>query len=167
MNFPFYVGQGFDIHRLMIGYQLKIGGVNIPYSHGLIGHSDADVLIHAIIDALLGASRLGDIGRNFPDDSIEYKDIDSRVILRKTADKIDFKRLRIINLDTTIHAQSPKMAPYVDSMISNISEDLRVDPKFINIKAKSNENLGHIGRGEGISANAIVLLADKDFIFIR
>lgn len=163
MNFPFYIGQGFDIHQLIFGYQLKIGGVNIPYSHGLIGHSDADVLIHAIIDALLGASRLGDIGSNFPDDSIEYKDIDSRIILRKTVEKINFNGLRVVNLDTTIHAQSPRMSPYIKFMINNISEDLKIDAKFINIKAKTNENLGHIGKKEGISANAIVLLAEKDF----
>ncbi|AGF49191.1 2-C-methyl-D-erythritol 2,4-cyclodiphosphate synthase [Candidatus Kinetoplastidibacterium galati] len=164
MNFPFYIGQGFDIHQLVFGYQLKIGGVNIPYSFGLKGHSDADVLIHAIIDALLGASGLGDIGRNFPDDDIKYKGIDSRVLLRETVEKVNFNGLSIVNLDTTIHAQSPKMSPYIESMICNISEDLRIDTKFINIKAKTNENLGHIGRGDGISANAIVLLSKKDLI---
>ncbi|AGF48477.1 2-C-methyl-D-erythritol 2,4-cyclodiphosphate synthase [Candidatus Kinetoplastibacterium oncopeltii TCC290E] len=163
MNYPFYVGQGFDIHQLIFGYQLKIGGVNIPYSHGLIGHSDADVLIHAIIDALLGAARLGDIGSNFPDDNIQYKDIDSRIILRETAKKINSNGFKVVNLDTTIHAQSPRLSNYINSMINNISQDLEVDARYINIKAKTNENLGHIGRKEGISANAIVLLANNNF----
>jgi 2-C-methyl-D-erythritol 2,4-cyclodiphosphate synthase len=150
------VGQGFDVHALVPGRKLVIGGVPIPYGKGLEGHSDADVLLHAICDALLGAAGLGDIGRHFPDSDPAYKDADSRSLLREVRSRIG--RYRIVNIDATILAQEPRMAPHLPRMIGNIAADLEVAPAAINIKATTTEGLGFLGRVEGIGAQAIALL---------
>ena len=152
------IGQGFDVHALVEGRKLIIGGVQIPYEKGLEGHSDADVLIHVICDALLGAAGLGDIGRHFPDTDPAYKGADSRVLLRAVAKKIEVARLRVGNVDATIIAQAPRMAPHVAQMVANISADLGVAAAAINVKATTTEHLGFTGRGEGIAAQAIALL---------
>ena len=152
------IGQGFDVHALVAGRKLIIGGVQIPYEKGLEGHSDADVLIHAICDALLGAAGLGDIGRHFPDTDPAYKGADSRVLLRAVAKKIEVARFRVGNVDATIIAQAPRMAPHVAQMVANISADLGVAAAAINVKATTTEHLGFTGRGEGIAAQAIALL---------
>ena len=153
------IGQGFDAHALVEGRRLVIGGVVIPYEKGLAGHSDADVLIHAVCDALLGAAGLGDIGAHFPDSDARYKDIDSRKLLREVAQLIGRGRLRVANLDATIIAQAPKMAPHIPAMRANLASDLGVAAEAVNIKAKTTEHLGFVGRGEGIAAEAVVLLA--------
>ena len=150
------IGQGFDVHPLVAGRKLVIGGVTIPYVKGLEGHSDADVLLHAICDALLGAAALGDIGRHFPDSDAAYKGADSRQLLREVRKKIG--KLKIVNIDATILAQAPRMAPHVGKMIDNIAADLGIAPGAINIKATTTEQLGFIGRVEGIAAQAVVLL---------
>jgi 2-C-methyl-D-erythritol 2,4-cyclodiphosphate synthase len=150
------IGQGFDVHALVAGRKLVIGGVTIPYGKGLEGHSDADVLLHAISDALLGAAGLGDIGRHFPDSDPAYKDADSRKLLREVRKKLG--KLKIVNVDATILAQEPRMAPHVARMIENIAADLGIAPAAINIKATTTEHLGFIGRIEGIAAQAVVLL---------
>ena len=150
------VGQGFDVHALVPGRKLVIGGVPIPYGKGLQGHSDADVLLHAICDALLGAAGLGDIGRHFPDSDPAYKDADSRKLLREVKSRIG--RYRIINIDATILAQEPRMAPHVARMTENIAADLGIGPGSINIKATTTERLGFVGRLEGIAAQAVVLI---------
>lgn len=152
------VGQGFDVHALVEGRPLIIGGVTIPYSHGLAGHSDADVLLHAVTDALLGAAALGDIGRHFPDTDPRYKGADSRVLLREAVRLVQEQGWKIINIDATVHAQAPKIGPHAPAMISNLASDLVLDPNCINIKAKTNEGLGHLGRKEGIAANVVALL---------
>jgi 2-C-methyl-D-erythritol 2,4-cyclodiphosphate synthase len=152
------IGQGFDVHALVAGRKLIIGGVHIPYEKGLEGHSDADVLIHAICDALLGAATLGDIGRHFPDTDPAYKGADSRVLLRAVAKKIGAAGFAVANIDSTIIAQAPRMAPHIAQMVENISVDLRVHPGAINVKATTSEHLGFTGRGEGIAAQAIALL---------
>jgi 2-C-methyl-D-erythritol 2,4-cyclodiphosphate synthase len=152
------VGQGFDIHALAEGRKLIIGGVEIPFDRGLAGHSDADVLLHAICDALIGAAGLGDIGAHFPDSDPRYSGIDSRKLLRAVAERIHASGLRIVNVDTTIIAQAPKMAPYIPLMRDNIALDLGVEVAAVNVKAKTAEHLGAIGRGEGIAAQAIALL---------
>jgi 2-C-methyl-D-erythritol 2,4-cyclodiphosphate synthase len=152
------VGQGFDVHAFAAGRRLVIGGVEIPYEKGLIGHSDADVLLHAICDALLGAAGLGDIGRHFPDSDAQYSGIDSRKLLRDVAQQLRRYELSIVNIDATILAQEPRMAPYVSRMTGNIASDLDIAPAAINIKATTTEHLGFIGRGEGIAAQAIVLI---------
>jgi 2-C-methyl-D-erythritol 2,4-cyclodiphosphate synthase len=150
------IGQGFDVHALVPGRRLVIGGVTIPYDKGLEGHSDADVLLHAICDALLGAAALGDIGRHFPDSDAAYKGADSRQLLREVRKKLG--KLKIVNIDATILAQAPRMAPHVAKMIENIATDLGIAPGAINIKATTTEQLGFIGRAEGIAAQAVVLL---------
>lgn len=152
------VGQGFDVHALVAGRPLIIGGVTIPFEKGLLGHSDADVLLHAICDALLGAAALGDIGRHFPDTDPAYQGADSRVLLRETGAKVRAAGWRIGNVDATIVAQAPKMSPHVAQMVSNIAADLGIDTGAVNIKAKTTERLGFTGRGEGIAAEAIALL---------
>src|SRR5687768_741113 len=144
------IGQGFDVHQLVEGRQLIIGGVTIPYEKGLLGHSDADVLLHAICDALLGAAALGDIGQHFSDSDPRYKNIDSRVLLRNVYNLLENNSYKIINIDATIIAQAPKMAPHIPAMITNIAQDLRAHASNINIKAKTAEHLGAIGRKEGI-----------------
>lgn len=152
------VGQGFDVHQLVAGRKLIIGGVEIPYDKGLLGHSDADVLLHAICDALLGAAALGDIGRHFSDADAKYKDIDSRVLLRETARMVANEGFRIGNVDATIIAQAPKMAPHIAQMVQNIASDLGIAMNAVNVKATTTEKLGYTGRGEGIAAQAVVLL---------
>jgi 2-C-methyl-D-erythritol 2,4-cyclodiphosphate synthase len=152
------VGQGGDIHALAAGRKLIIGGVEIPHSLGLLGHSDADVLLHAIIDALLGAAGLGDIGRHFPDTDERYKGADSRMLLRATREVLVEAGWTIVNIDSTINAQRPKMAPHIPLMISRIAADLQVPEKMINVKAKTAECLGFVGREEGISAEAVALI---------
>jgi 2-C-methyl-D-erythritol 2,4-cyclodiphosphate synthase len=154
------IGQGFDVHPLVAGRKLVIGGVEIPYHKGLEGHSDADVLLHAICDALLGAAGLGDIGRHYPEADAAYAGADSRGLLRDVADKLKERNLRVINLDATILAQQPRMAPHIARMIANIAADLGVAPAAINIKATTTEGLGSIGRVEGIAAQAVALIED-------
>ena len=152
------VGQGFDVHALVHGRKLVIGGVEIPYERGLQGHSDADVLLHAICDALLGAAGMGDIGQHYPDNDASYSDIDSRRLLRDVVKKLGAQNLAIVNVDATLIAQEPRMAPYIARMIGNIASDLGVKPAAINIKATTTEKLGFIGRLEGIAASAIALI---------
>ena len=152
------IGQGFDVHALVAGRKLIIGGVEIPYHLGLMGHSDADVLLHAICDALLGAVALGDIGRHFPDSDPRYKGIDSRELLRQVVKLVGAQGYRVANLDATIIAQAPKMAPHIPAMVANIAADLGVALTVINVKATTTEQLGFTGRGEGIAAQAICLL---------
>jgi len=152
------IGQGFDVHPLVRGRKLIIGGVEIPYERGLEGHSDADVLLHAICDALLGAAGLGDIGQHYPDTNAEFRGVDSRKLLRDVAKKLARLNLRVVNIDATILAQEPRMAPHVARMIGNISADLGVAPAQVNIKATTTEHLGFLGRAEGIAAQAVALL---------
>ena len=152
------IGQGFDVHQLVEGRKLIIGGVDIPYEKGLLGHSDADVLLHAICDALLGAAALGDIGRHFSDADARYKDIDSRVLLREVARMVANEGFRIANVDATIIAQAPKMAPHIGKMVENIASDLGIAMNAVNVKATTTERLGYAGRGEGIGAQAAALL---------
>jgi 2-C-methyl-D-erythritol 2,4-cyclodiphosphate synthase len=152
------IGQGLDVHAFAAGRKLVIGGVEIPHHKGLTGHSDADVLLHAICDALLGAAALGDIGRHYPDSDPKFSDIDSRKLLRDVAEKVKAQGYEIVNVDATIVAEAPRMAPHVARMIGNIAADLGVAPAVINIKATTTEQLGFIGRGEGIAALAVVLL---------
>lgn len=158
MNIPFRIGTGFDVHALVPGRRLVIGGVDIPYTAGLLGHSDADVLLHAVIDALFGAAGLGDIGRHFPDTDPAYGGADSRVLLRVCAERIAAAGYRIGNIDATIIAQAPKMAPHVPVMVERIALDCSIDRSQVNVKAKTTERLGFTGRGEGIAAEAVVLL---------
>jgi 2-C-methyl-D-erythritol 2,4-cyclodiphosphate synthase len=153
------VGQGFDVHPLVTGRDLVIGGVKIPYERGLQGHSDADVLIHAICDACLGAAGLGDIGKHFPDTDSQYKNIDSRVLLRRVREALQELNWAVVNVDATIIAQAPKMAPHISAMVENLAVDLGVASSAINIKATTTEHLGFTGRGEGIAAQAVVLLS--------
>jgi len=152
------VGQGFDVHPLVEGRKLVMGGVEIPYERGLLGHSDADVLLHAICDALLGAAGLGDIGRHFPDSDPRYKGIASRRLLREVARLLREKGFGVVNLDATIIAQAPKMAPYIAQMVANIAADLEVAADCVNVKATTTEKLGFTGRGEGIAAQAACLI---------
>ncbi len=156
------IGQGSDVHQLVEGRQLIIGGVIIPFDKGLLGHSDSDVLLHAICDALLGAAALGDIGKHFSDTNPRYKNIDSRILLQEVCHLLEERHYKIINIDATIIAQAPKMSPHIPAMISNISQDLGIQERDINIKAKTAEHLGPIGRGEGIEAEAICLIAKVD-----
>ena len=152
------IGQGFDVHQLVVGRKLIIGGVDIPYEKGLLGHSDADVLLHAICDALLGAAALGDIGKHYADTDAEYEDIDSRILLRDVVRQITEAGFRVGNVDATIIAQAPKMAPHIPQMIANIADDLGVQRNAVNVKATTTEQLGYTGRGEGIAAQAVALL---------
>ena len=152
------VGQGFDVHRLVAGRRLIIGGVEIAHDKGLLGHSDADVLLHAICDALLGAAALGDIGRHFPDTDPRYKDSDSRALLREVVRLVKEKGYAIVNVDATIVAQAPRMAPHIARMVANIAADCAIEPGSVNVKATTTESLGFTGRGEGIAAQAICLL---------
>lgn len=152
------IGQGFDVHQLVDGRPLIIGGVAIPYEKGLLGHSDADVLLHAICDALLGAAALGDIGKHFSDSDPRYKNIDSRVLLRSVYTLLENNRYKLINIDATIITQAPKMAPHIPAMAMNIAQDLKTHVSDINIKAKTAEHLGAIGRQEGIVAEVVCLI---------
>ena len=152
------VGQGYDVHQLVEGRDLILGGVNIPFEKGLLGHSDADVLLHAITDALLGAAGLGDIGSHFPDTAAEFKDADSRVLLRKAYQSVQGLGWKVVNVDTTVIAQKPKLAPHIPAMRANIAADLGLPESCVNIKGKTNEKLGYLGRMEAIEAQAAVLL---------
>jgi 2-C-methyl-D-erythritol 2,4-cyclodiphosphate synthase len=152
------IGQGFDVHQLVAGRDLVIGGVTIPYEKGLLGHSDADVLLHAICDALLGAAALGDIGRHFPDSDARYKGIDSRKLLRHVGELVRSHGFEVKNLDATIIAQAPRMAPHIAAMVANIAADLQLDAGAVNVKATTTEQLGFTGRGEGIAASAVCLV---------
>ena len=153
------IGQGFDVHRLVEGRRCVIGGVEIAHDKGLLGHSDADVLLHAISDALLGAAALGDIGRHFPDSDPRYKGIDSRELLRRVAGLVREAGFVPVNVDATIVAEAPRMAPHVPAMVANIAADLGIDAGCVNVKATTTEKLGFTGRGEGIAAQAACLLA--------
>jgi 2-C-methyl-D-erythritol 2,4-cyclodiphosphate synthase len=157
----FRIGQGFDSHALAAGRRLVIGGVEIAHAKGLAGHSDADVLIHAICDALLGAAALGDIGRHFPDSDPKYKDADSRALLRAVAKKVREAGYDIANVDATVIAEAPKLAPHIPAMVKNLAGDLGVGEREVNVKAKTAEKMGALGRGEGIAAQAIALLVPK------
>ncbi|MEI7968692.1 MAG: 2-C-methyl-D-erythritol 2,4-cyclodiphosphate synthase [Betaproteobacteria bacterium] len=152
------IGQGFDVHALVEGRPLIVGGLEIPFERGLLGHSDADVLLHAVCDALLGAAGLGDIGRHFPDTDPAYSGADSRLLLRTVAERVRQAGYAIANVDATIIAQAPRMAPHIPGMVARIATDLGVDAGQVNVKAKTTERLGFTGRGEGIAAEAIVLL---------
>lgn len=161
---PFRVGQGSDVHALTPGRPLIIGGVTIPYTHGLLGHSDADVLLHAITDALLGAAGLGDIGQHFPDTDAAWRGADSRILLRAAVKKAREAGWNVVNVDATVHAQAPKMGPHVPAMKAVIAADLGMPLQRINIKAKTGEGLGYVGRGEGIAASVVVLCSRADYL---
>lgn len=156
------VGMGYDVHRLVEGRDLIIGGVNIPHEKGLLGHSDADVLLHAIMDALLGAAALGDIGKHFPDTAEEYKGADSMRLLARVKEILDENLYFIENIDATIIAQAPKMRPYIDTMRANIAGVLGIDISQVNVKATTEEGLGFTGSKEGISSQAICLLSTPE-----
>ena len=155
------IGHGYDVHRLTEGRDLILGGVKIPYETGLLGHSDADVLLHAVMDALLGAAALGDIGRHFPDTDPAYKGIDSRKLLREVAEKIDAAGYRVENLDVTVIAQRPKLKDHIPAMEENIASDLRIGMDQVNVKATTEEKLGFTGDGSGMACHAVCLLERK------
>ena len=152
------IGQGYDVHRLVEGRKLILGGTEIKYEYGLLGHSDADVLTHAIMDALLGAAAMGDIGRHFPDSDPSFEGIDSRILLRKTAELLRCKGYRIVNIDATIIAQRPKLAGFIEKMRENIASDCGIETDAVNIKATTEEGLGFTGKAEGIAAHAVCLI---------
>lgn len=154
------IGHGYDVHRLARNRRLVIGGVEIPFAKGLLGHSDADALLHAITDALLGAAALGDIGKHFPDNDNAFKDIDSRILLRRVVELITAKGYKISNIDATILAEAPKMAPHIEAMRQNIAADCGLDISRINVKATTEEGLGFTGEGKGIAAHAVCLLEE-------
>lgn len=153
------IGHGYDAHRFTAGRPLILGGVTIPYDQGMAAHSDGDVLIHALCDALLGAAALGDIGRHFPDDSKDYQNIDSRILLRKVVGLLQERSLRVVNADITVIAQRPKLASHIPAMCENLAADMQVGNGQVNIKATTTEGMGFTGRGEGIAAHAVVLIA--------
>lgn len=152
------IGHGYDVHRLVEGRKLILGGVAIPYDKGLLGHSDADVLLHALCDALLGAAALGDIGKLFPDNDMKYKDIDSMILLQETVNTLKQKGYSLVNADITVIAQAPKLSPHINKMRENIAKKIGVDIDRISVKATTEEKLGFTGRGEGISAHAVCLI---------
>jgi len=152
------IGHGYDVHRFQEDRKLFLGGVEIPHTKGLLGHSDADVLLHAVCDALLGAAALGDIGKLFPDNDNAYKDIDSKILLKKTVEIITQKGYKVSNVDCTVIAQKPKLAPYIDEMRHVIANICLVDIDLVNVKATTEEKLGFTGREEGISAHAVCLI---------
>lgn len=156
------VGSGYDVHRLVEGRSLILGGVDIPYAKGLLGHSDADVLVHAVIDALVGAMGMGDIGRHFPDGDDKYKNIDSMVLLKAVVTMLKKYGYRVVNIDSTIVAQQPKLAPYTEKMRKRIAHVLEIEPSRVNIKAKTEEGLGFTGNEEGISAQAVCLIDETE-----
>ena len=157
-NFNFRIGEGWDVHALVEGRALILGGVHIPYEKGLMGHSDADVLIHAVIDALLGAASLGDIGRHFPDTDPKFKGVDSMALLSEAGNLIRQAGWQIANVDSTIIAQAPKMAPHIPQMVVKLSQALQVQAEQINVKAKTAEKMGPVGLGQSIEARAVALL---------
>tara|TARA_B110000858_G_scaffold107153_1_gene122530 strand:+ start:245 stop:715 length:471 start_codon:yes stop_codon:yes gene_type:complete len=152
------IGHGYDVHAFGEGDHIIVGGVKIPFRYGLLAHSDGDVLIHSLCDALLGAAALGDIGKHFPETDLRYLDINSRELLRTVVSLIKNKGYSVVNVDFTIISQAPKLAPYIDAMIENLSSDLESETDIINVKATTTENLGFEGRGEGIACQAIVLI---------
>ncbi len=152
------IGHGYDVHRLAENRVLIIGGVKIPYELGLLGHSDADVLLHAICDALLGAAAMGDIGKHFPDNDDSFKNIDSRILLRRVVGLLAEKGYKIGNIDATVIAQKPKLAPYISQMVQNIAEDCGIDTDDVNVKATTEEKLGFTGELKGISAHAVCII---------
>lgn len=154
------VGFGYDVHKIVEGRPLVLGGVNIPYEKGLLGHSDADVLTHAIMDALLGAAGAGDIGRHFPDSDRQYKGISSLILLSRVRDILAQKGLAVGNIDSVIVAQAPKLAPFMEEMKINVAEALRIKPAQVNVKATTTEGLGFAGSGEGIAAYAVAMILD-------
>ena len=156
------IGHGFDVHKFGEGDHIVIGGVSIPYPQGLVAHSDGDVLIHALCDALLGAASLGDIGKHFPDTDPAYAGADSRELLRKVVQLLGRNGWQVVNIDSTIVAQAPKMAPHIEQMCQNLAQDLRVNYSAVNVKATTTEQLGYTGRKEGIAAHAVVLLQSAD-----
>jgi len=158
MNLPFRVGQGWDVHRLVPDRKLILGGVDIPFELGLLGHSDADALLHAITDAVLGAAGLGDIGRHFPDTAAEFHGADSRVLLREAVRRVREAGWIVGNVDASILIQRPKMAPHIPAMVAHIAADLGVAPEQVNVKAKTYEKLGHVGASESVEAQAVALL---------
>jgi 2-C-methyl-D-erythritol 2,4-cyclodiphosphate synthase len=158
---PFRIGQGFDVHALVVGRPCIIGGVNIPFERGLLGHSDADVLLHAICDAMLGALALGDIGKHFPDSDPRYKGIDSRQLLRHVAALIAEKGWQVGNIDATLMCEAPRMAPHIDAMRGNIAAALGATVDAVSVKATTTEKLGFTGRGEGIAASAVCVLVSS------
>ncbi|MDX3905338.1 MAG: 2-C-methyl-D-erythritol 2,4-cyclodiphosphate synthase [Pigmentiphaga sp.] len=164
--YPYRIGQGYDVHALAEGRPLIIGGVRIEHTHGLLGHSDADVLLHAVTDAMLGAAGLGDIGRHFPDTDPAYAGADSRLLLRTARQRVDEAGWMLVNIDATVHAQAPKIGPHAAAMVANIAADTGVPPACVNIKAKTNEALGFLGRKEGIAATVVALLARKPDTFL-
>ena len=155
------VGFGYDVHRLVAGRPLILGGVEIPYELGLLGHSDADVLLHAICDAMIGAAGLGDIGTHFPDTSPEFKNISSLILLHRTAALLRGRGLRLKNIDSTVVAQKPRLSPYIHRMVEKISSQTGLDPEYVNVKAKTTETLGFAGREEGIAAYAVALIEES------
>lgn len=158
----FRIGQGFDVHQLTEGRPLILGGITIPYEKGLLGHSDADVLLHTVTDAVLGAIGEGDIGRHFPDTDPEFKDADSAKLLEHVWSLVEDRGYELVNADCTIIAQKPKMAPYIEQMKNRIAELLKATPDQVNVKATTTEKLGFTGRGEGIASQAVVLLKRKE-----
>lgn len=152
------IGHGYDVHRLTEGRALMLGGVKIPYERGLAGHSDADVLLHAVVDALLGAAALGDIGRHFPDTDPAYENADSMLLLKDSMGLLSKQGYRVVNIDCTVIAQAPKLAPYIETMRQRIAEGVGVVPEQVNVKATTEEHLGFTGSGEGISAHAVCLI---------
>lgn len=152
------IGHGYDVHRLVDGRKLVLGGVEIPFQRGLLGHSDADVLLHAICDALLGAAALGDIGKHFPDTDERYKDISSLFLLENTDELLEQNGFKVVNIDSTVVAQAPRLSPYIKKMVCNISGVLGVEENQINVKATTEENLGFTGSGEGIAAYAVCII---------
>lgn len=155
------IGHGYDVHRLVENRKLILGGVEIPYEKGLLGHSDADVLLHALMDALLGAAAMGDIGHLFPDNDEKYKGADSRVLLREVVLRLQGNGYAVGNVDVTLIAQRPKVAPYISAMRDNIASDLGITAEFVNVKATTEEHLGFTGSGEGMSAHAVALIVKK------
>ncbi len=155
------IGHGYDVHRFSENRRLVIGGVEIQYELGLLGHSDADVLLHAVCDALLGAAALGDIGKHFPDTDPKYKGIDSMLLLKHTTELLKCRGYTVGNIDATIIAQDPKMAPHIEKMCENIAECVGISKDFVNVKATTEENLGFTGRKEGISAHAVCVVCQK------
>ena len=162
MGITMRIGIGYDVHRLIKGRKLVLGGVAIPFEKGLLGHSDADVLVHAVCDALLGAAGLGDIGMHFPDTDPEYKDISSIKILDKTYELVNSKNFKIANIDSTIFADAPKLLSYKEAMEKNIARSIEIEPECVNVKATTFEGLGMIGKGEGIGAMCVVLIQLRD-----
>ena len=154
------IGHGYDAHRFITGRPLILGGINVPYIHGLEAHSDGDVLIHALCDALLGAAALGDIGKHFPDNSAEFKNIDSRVLLRRVVAVLVQKNFSIVNVDVTVVAQKPKLAPYIEQMRACLADDLGIAVDRVNIKATTTEGMGFTGRLEGIGCHAVALIEE-------